>query len=104
MYLFGNRLCPFAHRAWFALHEKGAAEEVTYIHVDLGDAKPPWFGDVINPRFGTVPCMVDHGAGVFESPIVVEFLDEKFAGRGTALMPTGAPAHARRRARERAAR
>lgn len=22
---FGNRLCPFAHRAWWAMHEKGAS-------------------------------------------------------------------------------
>jgi glutathione S-transferase len=24
---FGNRLCPFAHRAWWAMHEKGVADE-----------------------------------------------------------------------------
>ena len=25
---FGNRLCPFAHRAWWAMHEKGVADQV----------------------------------------------------------------------------
>lgn len=25
---FGNRLCPFAHRAWLALHEKGLGDKV----------------------------------------------------------------------------
>jgi hypothetical protein len=24
---FGNRLCPFAHRAWWAMHEKNVADE-----------------------------------------------------------------------------
>jgi hypothetical protein len=24
---FGNRLCPFAHRAWWAMHEKRATHE-----------------------------------------------------------------------------
>lgn len=28
---FGNRLCPFAHRAWLAMHEKGVADEVKRI-------------------------------------------------------------------------
>ncbi len=58
--------------------------------MDLGDDKPAWFKEHINPRFGTVPCVYDHGQGVFESVIVVEYLEEKFAGRGTALMPQGA--------------
>ena len=24
---FGNRLCPFAHRAWWAMNEKGVSSE-----------------------------------------------------------------------------
>ena len=44
----------------------------------------------MNP-LGTVPCIFDAGAGVFESAFVVEFLEERFPGRGTALMPA-APA------------
>ena len=34
---FGNRLCPFAHRAWLAMHEKGVADEVIR-HYDSGAA------------------------------------------------------------------
>ncbi len=69
---------------------RSPARQFKYIHVDLGDDKPAWFKEHVDPRFGTVPCVYDHGRGVFESAIVVEYLEEKFAGRGTALMPQGA--------------
>ena len=113
---FGNRICPFANRAWWALHEKGAADEarrllsarcraargwlirsfraadaqVRYVHIDLGLDKPAWYKESgVNPS-GTVPCIYDAGAPVFESAICVEYLEDKFAGRGTALLPADA--------------
>ena len=70
LFFFGNRLCPFAHRAWWALHEKGAASKYTYIHIELGDDKPAWYKEVVNPQ-GTVPCVYDGGKAVFESALVV---------------------------------
>lgn len=66
------------------------APQFKYVHIDLGDAKPAWYGERINPDFGTVPCVYDAGRGVFESAIVVEYMEESFPGRGTALMPVGA--------------
>ena len=57
--------------------------------MDLGEDKPEWFKDSINPS-GTVPCIVDAGRAVFESAICVEYLEDKFPGRGTALLPAGA--------------
>jgi len=40
---FTNRLCPYAHRVWWALEEKGVAAEVDYIHIELGQNKPGWY-------------------------------------------------------------
>ena len=47
---FGNRLCPFANRAYWALAAKGlladgsnAAAAPAYIHVNLGSSKPAWY-------------------------------------------------------------
>eukprot|EP01096_Ripella_sp_DP13-Kostka_P001377 TRINITY_DN11611_c0_g1_i1.p2 TRINITY_DN11611_c0_g1~~TRINITY_DN11611_c0_g1_i1.p2 ORF type:complete len:249 (-),score=100.61 TRINITY_DN11611_c0_g1_i1:41-787(-) len=80
---FGNRICPFAHRAWWAAVEKEAA--IDYIHIDLGPEKPVWYAQV-NP-FGTVPALYVEGKPVFESLVVAEFLEESHKGQGTALLP-----------------
>jgi glutathione S-transferase len=41
--LFGNRISPFSHRAYWALLEKKAAGLVDYVHIDLNHCKPEWF-------------------------------------------------------------
>lgn len=88
---FGNQLCPFANRAWWALLEKGLDTDPTngfdYIHIDLGKKKPTWYTQV-NPS-GTVPCIYYNGRPIFESAICVEWIDEQFPS-GTKLFPEGA--------------
>jgi len=86
---FGNRLCPFAHRAWWASKEKGVSETdpkgFEYFHIELGPKKPAWYDDV-NP-LGTVPALFHDGHAIFESNIVAEYLEEKFPNSGTRLLP-----------------
>jgi len=84
--LFSNRLCPFAHRAWWTIEELGIGEKIDYIHVELGPSKPAWYVEKVNP-FGTVPALFDGGRPVFESLIVAEFLSEKFANADNSLLP-----------------
>jgi len=81
---FGNRICPFAHRALWVIIEKGI--QVDSIHIPLGPLKPSWYVQKIN-ELGTVPCIYDNGKPVFESLNVVEFLEEKFKGQGPSFMP-----------------
>jgi len=81
---FGNRTCPFAHRAWWTLHEKEL--DFDYIHVDLGSQKPAWYAQKIN-ELGTVPCIFENGHPVYESMIVAEYLEEKYKAHGTRLLP-----------------
>lgn len=57
--------------------------------MDLGEDKPAWYAAAFNPA-GTVPAIYDDGAPVFESALCVEYLEDKFPGRGTALLPPGA--------------
>jgi hypothetical protein len=40
---FGNRSCPWAHRAFLALAEKGALDKIDYVHIDLKASKPAWY-------------------------------------------------------------
>jgi len=83
---FGNRICPFAHRSWWSALEKGV-EKFDYIHIDLGPSKPKWYAAEINES-GTVPCLFDNGKPVFESMIVSEYLEDKYKGSGTSLLPS----------------
>jgi glutathione S-transferase len=83
---FGNRICPFAHRAFWAAAELGVDAQWTYVHIDLGPRKPAWFSAAVNPA-GTVPCLFSDGQPVFESLIVAEFLSDR---QGGALLPADA--------------
>eukprot|EP00128_Syssomonas_multiformis_P015466 Colp12_sorted_trinity150504_noHs@10922 len=81
---FGNRTCPFAHRAWWTVEEKGV--KFDYIHIELGDNKPAWYQAEVNP-YGTVPCIYHDGKAVFESLIVAEYIEESFKGQGSDVLP-----------------
>lgn len=88
--IFTNVLCPFANRAYWALIEKDVLSEFDYIHIQLGKTKPKWYqANGINPA-GTVPAIWDNGVPVFESSVNVEYLEDKFPGRGVALFPEDA--------------
>ena len=64
-------LCPYVQRAAIALAEKGVP--FARRDVDLAD-KPDWFR-AISP-LGKVPLLQVDGAVLFESAVIVEFLEE----------------------------
>ena len=72
--LISHPLCPFVHRAAALLTEKGVP--FTQRFVDL-QAKPDWFL-AISPR-GKVPLLVVDGVVLFESAVILEYLDETTA-------------------------
>ena len=78
---FGNRICPFAHRAWWTSKEVGF--DMEYIHIDLGDDKPAWYSAV--NFLGTVPCLYEDGHPIYESSIVAEYIAAK---KGVTFMPS----------------
>lgn len=69
--LVSHQLCPYVQRAAIALHEKGVAFE--RINVDLAD-KPDWFR-AISP-LGKVPLLQVGDAVIFESAVILEYLEE----------------------------
>lgn len=83
-------LCPYVQRAAIALAEKGIPFERR--DVDLAD-KPQWF-KAISP-LGKVPLLQVGGEVLFESTVIVEYLDET---RGARLHPRDALLRARHRA------
>lgn len=74
-------LCPYVQRAIIALEEKGVAFDVVYI--DLAN-KPDWFLN-LSP-LGKVPVLKVEREGrepavVFESSVIVEYIEETAGGR-----------------------
>lgn len=64
-------LCPYVQRVAIALEEKGAAYE--RVSVDLAD-KPDWF-KALSPT-GKVPLLDVDGHAIFESSVILEYLEE----------------------------
>jgi glutathione S-transferase len=69
--LISHKLCPYVQRAVIALTEKGVAFE--RIDVDLAN-KPEWFLK-ISP-LGRTPVLQVGDAAIFESAVILEYLEE----------------------------
>lgn len=73
MTLFSDPVCPYCHRVRMVLAEKGITVDV--VDVDA-NALPDEVMD-FNP-YGTVPTFVDRDLRLYESRIIMEYLDERF--------------------------
>jgi glutathione S-transferase len=69
--LVSHHLCPYVQRAAIALAEKGVAFE--RVDVDLA-AKPDWF-KALSP-LGKTPVLKVGDAAIFESAVILEYLEE----------------------------
>eukprot|EP01097_Dermamoeba_algensis_P001641 TRINITY_DN1612_c0_g1_i1.p1 TRINITY_DN1612_c0_g1~~TRINITY_DN1612_c0_g1_i1.p1 ORF type:complete len:233 (+),score=32.77 TRINITY_DN1612_c0_g1_i1:129-827(+) len=81
--LYASPACPFSHRVCWAAKEKALVLE--YVEIPIGPSKPEWFKQV-NPR-GTVPVLTVGEHVIFESSIIVEYLEEAFPTGGVPLYP-----------------
>ncbi|RMA79487.1 glutathione S-transferase N-terminal domain-containing protein [Umboniibacter marinipuniceus] len=73
MTFFSNATCQFCHRVRIVLAEKGVTVEI--VDVDLND-KPQELLE-LNP-YGTVPTLLDRDLALYESKVMMEYLDERF--------------------------
>ncbi|MDH5785535.1 MAG: glutathione S-transferase family protein [Chromatiales bacterium] len=69
--LVSFKICPFVQRSVIVLKEKGADYDITYINLK---EPPEWFRE-ISP-LGKVPLLKVGDAVVFESAVIMEYLDE----------------------------
>jgi glutathione S-transferase len=69
--LISHKLCPYVQRAVIALTEKGVAFE--RVDIDLAN-KPDWFLE-ISP-LGKTPVIVVGDTAIFESAVILEYLEE----------------------------
>ena len=73
MTLFTNKLCPYSHRVRFVMAEKGITPEI--VEVNLKD-KPAELIE-LNP-YGQAPTLVDRDLVLYESRIIIEYLEDRF--------------------------
>jgi glutathione S-transferase len=69
--LISHKLCPYVQRAVIALSEKGVAFE--RVDIDLAN-KPNWFLK-LSP-LGKTPVLMVGDAAIFESAVILEYLEE----------------------------
>jgi glutathione S-transferase len=70
---------PFAWKVWLALEHKAIPYDIKVLSFDKGETRAPAFR-AINPR-GKVPTIVDGGYALWESTVILEYLDEAYPER-----------------------
>src|SRR6056300_626668 len=73
MTLFSNPLCAHSHRVRIVLAEKGINIDI----VDVDDTDLPEDLLDLNP-YNSVPTLVDRDLVLYDSRVIVEYLDERF--------------------------
>lgn len=91
--LYDHPLSPYAQKVKLALIEKGIAfEAVLPANLGSGDAAKEFA--LANPR-AEVPALIDDGFAVFDSTIILEYIEEKWPS--PALLPSSPEGRARLR-------
>jgi glutathione S-transferase len=83
---------PFGWKVQLALEHLSLPHVVTMLSSDKGDLRQPRF-QALNPH-GKVPVLLDGATTLYESDVIVEYLEETRAGPSTSLWPDGPIARA----------
>lgn len=73
MNLFTSPTCPYCHLARIVLAEK----DITFEGIDVDLNSPPEDLSELNP-YNTVPTLIDRDLVLYDSRVIVEYLDERF--------------------------
>lgn len=74
--LYDHPFSPYAQKCKIAMHEKGVAFEAVMPNaIGSGNQETPFL--TANPR-GEVPALIDDGFAVFDSSVIVEYIEDKW--------------------------
>ncbi|KAF2272423.1 glutathione S-transferase [Westerdykella ornata] len=79
---YSGWFCPFAQRVWIALEEKG----IQYQYIEVNPYHKPKSLLDLNPR-GLVPTLKWKDKPVYESSVLIQFLEEAYPHHSPKLMP-----------------
>ncbi|MGE0681127.1 MAG: glutathione S-transferase family protein [Candidatus Binatia bacterium] len=91
--LYDSPMSPRARKVRIVLAEKGLQYEKVTVDITKGEQKNPEFLTV-NP-YGKVPALQDDGLAVYESTIILEYLNDKYPNPPLLPVDPGQRAHAR---------
>ncbi|MBI3757874.1 MAG: glutathione S-transferase family protein [Deltaproteobacteria bacterium] len=91
--LYDFPMSPRARKARIVLAEKGLQYEKVTVDITKGEQKKPEFL-AVNP-YGKVPALQDDGLAIYESTIIMEYLNDKYPS--PPLLPTDPGQRARAR-------
>ena len=81
---------PYVRKVMIALHEMGLQDRVTIVRTVAGGTTPHWELMKVNP-VGKIPTLeLEDGTAVYDSPVIIEYLDTLHDG--PKLYPTAWPA------------
>lgn len=73
MNLFTSPACPYSHLVRIVLAEK----DITFESIEVDIDHPPEDLSELNP-YNTVPTLIDRDLVLYDSRVIVEYLDERF--------------------------
>ena len=73
MTFFSDSNCHYCHRVRIVLEEKGVSADL----VESDSSNPPIEVREINP-YGSLPTLIDRDLILYESKVIMEYLDERF--------------------------
>lgn len=73
MNLFTSPTCPYCHLARIVLAEK----DITFESIEVDIDTPPEDLSELNP-YNTVPTLIDRDLVLYDSRVIIEYLDERF--------------------------
>jgi RNA polymerase-associated protein len=73
MTLFSGANCMYSHQVRIVLAEKGVSVDIHLVEID----NLPEALHEVNPN-GSVPTLIDRELGLYQSNIIMEYLDERF--------------------------
>ena len=76
MIFYTNKICPYCQRVQILLDD--AAIDCDRVEIDFTD-RPP-FLEKLSPQ-GKIPILISNGRAIFESSVILEFLNELNGGR-----------------------
>ena len=80
MILHWSPRSPYVRKVMIAIHEMGLQDRIKIVRTVAGGTTPHWELMKINP-VGKIPTLeLEDGTAVFDSPVIIEYLDTLHAG------------------------